>query len=171
MLAMRPDWFTIIDRWIPERMGDSGVTLPFLVGALLYLRGESLCSSSVVEDVLHDMVRHPVDDRSVMVSWCSYIDAPVLHIVAVSTYVDSALRAALLGPDGLTAAMVFGANLMWRWESIDPQELMSRLVRDASAYVSNGQFSRRRLNGASEYSYGALSSDELAYVRRIVSHD
>ena len=35
-----PDWFILIDQWVPENLGEHGVTLPFLVGALAHKTGE-----------------------------------------------------------------------------------------------------------------------------------
>ena len=55
----RADWFTLIQEWKAKGMGQTGVTLPFLIGALANKSGRNEWSSQDVHYLIEEIVRHP----------------------------------------------------------------------------------------------------------------
>ncbi|MEO5558955.1 MAG: hypothetical protein ABIO49_04225, partial [Dokdonella sp.] len=57
----RPDWFVLIEQWVARGMGQTGITLAFLSGALAFKRGATSSSEAELRKVLADLIETPVD--------------------------------------------------------------------------------------------------------------
>src|SRR2546421_154946 len=112
----QPDWFIVIEQWVPRRMGHNGVTLPFLVGALDFKAGQrGRLDAHDVRQVLDEIVERPIEGYVTEVSWCFDIDAPVLNTKRVSAADRMKASVAFARPDGTGEAFVFAPNLQSRW--------------------------------------------------------
>lgn len=80
----KPDWFMLLEQWKPRRMGELGVTLPFIVGAWAYKAGQTDLGAQQVRNVLEDITKHPVEGCVTEVSWCNNISAPVLNTTRIN---------------------------------------------------------------------------------------
>jgi hypothetical protein len=164
----KPDWFILIDRWVPEGMGEHGVTLPFLVGALAYKAGERNLDSSYIRRLLDEITGNPVDGYVTEVSWCVQITAPILNTQRADSPERMSPSVAIPHPSGHGEALVFGPNLVSRWNSRDPYALIERLVEDATDPVCGGTFSRIRTPGTSRSEYGHFRPGEISYIKRVI---
>ena len=79
----RADWFTLIQEWKAKGMGQTGVTLPFLIGALANKSGRNEWSSQDVHYLIEEIVRHPEKGYVIEVNWCHNIHAPVLSAASI----------------------------------------------------------------------------------------
>lgn len=164
----KPDWFLIIEQWAPKRMGEIGVTLPFLVGALAYKAGHTNLGAKHVRDVLNDIIKHPVENYVTEVSWCHNISAPVLNIKRIDSPERMQSLVVIPRPSGKGESLVFGRNLEFRWDSKNPWVWYERLVEDAEKPVSNGKYSRKRRDGGVEFEYGEFRDNELDYIQSTI---
>ena len=162
-----PDWFTLIERWVPEGLGDSGITLPFLVGALAFKNGFVESNLSEVEKVLDEICNKPVDGYVIEVSDCLKIDVPVLKATRCDVLRMDTLYA-IAHPSGKGQSLVFGSNLTIYWQTSDPAILLAKLAKDAAQYTEKGQYSRRFNPVNSKYEYGDFTENEIAYIKRVI---
>lgn len=165
---VKPDWFILIERWVPERMGDLGVTLPFLVGALALKTRDTNLNASHVRRLLDEMVANPVHGYVTEVSWCHAIDAPAFNTKTADSRNRMSSPAGIAPPSGHGQSLVFGSSLFIKWGSSDPSVLLDRLVEDATEHISRGRYSRNRNAGTTEFEYGDFLPAEIAYITRMI---
>jgi hypothetical protein len=166
----KPDWFILIEQWVPQRMGEHGVTLPFLVGALAHKAGQTDTGVEQVHKILDDIVRHPVEGYVTEVSWCSNISAPVLNTKKVNAQDRMSLEATIPRPSGDGESIVFSLTLRFQWDLKDARALLARLLEDAAEPVSKGCYSRNRKNGTLEFEYSDFPPKELRYIEDTIMH-
>src|SRR5438128_2536803 len=160
----KPDWFILMEQWKPQRMGENGVTLPFLVGAIAYKEGKKCTGVPEIQAILDAITYHPMEGYFTFVFWCPIIGAPVLDPKPLHFPYKKSL-AVILRPSGGGESVIFGANLQSRWNSKDAKELLNLLLEDAVAPVGSGNYSRRRKAGTVEYEYGGFTSKEIEYIK------
>jgi len=164
----KPDWFILIERWVPEGMGEFGVTLPFLVGALALKAGDTRLNSSHVRTLPEKIIASPVHGYVTEVSWCANIAAPVFNTKAIDSPERMRSPAGMAPPSGHEQSLVFGPNLLSHWCCTNPSVLFERLVEDATEHVSKGQYSRIRKPGTTEFEYGHFLPGEIAYITKMI---
>jgi hypothetical protein len=160
----KPDWFILMEQWKPQRMGENGVTLPFLVGAIAYKGGKKCTGVPEIQSILDAISYHPMEGYFTFIFWCPIIGAPVLTPEPLNFAYKKGL-AVISRPSG-DESIAFGANLQSRWNSKDAKDLLNLLPEDAVAAVSSGNYSRRRKPGTVEYEYGGFTSKEIEYIER-----
>jgi hypothetical protein len=151
-------------------MGEDGVTLALLVGAMAYKREQEQTGVSDVQKLLDEIVYHPMDGYSTVVTWCPGIGAPVLNPWPLNSLYKIKSSAVISRPSGTGASVIFGQNLQVRWNSKDATELLNLLLQDAVGPVSFGNYSRRRKVGTVDFEYGDFPEKELKYIDRTIIH-
>ena len=164
----KPDWFMLIERWVPEGMGRHGVTLPFLVGALAYKAGLTSLDSSHVRNLLDEITGNPVEGYVTEVSWCGEIAAPVFNTKPTDSLKRMSTKVAVRHSSGTGESLVFGPNLVFHWNCKDAQALVERLIEDAASPVSEGKYSRKRRPGTTDFEYGDFLPKEISYIERTI---
>ena len=163
----KPYWFMLLEQWEPKRMGELGVTLPFIVGALAYKAGQTDLGAQQVRNVLEDITKHPVEGCGTEVSWCHNISAPVLNTTRINAPRMNH-SVAIQRPSGEGESLVFGPNICSKWNSKDPSELLDILVEKAAEPVSKGRYSRKAIwkaDGYHEYEWNDFRPNELDYIQ------
>lgn len=61
-------------------MGEVGITLPFLVGALATKFGNARPSAQDIRLLLQEIANNPVKGYVTEVRWCQNVEAPVLSV-------------------------------------------------------------------------------------------
>jgi hypothetical protein len=166
----QPDWFVLIEQWVPRKMGQTGVTLPFLVGALALKAGRSgHLAARDVRQVLDEITTHPVDGYVTEVIWCHYIDAPVFTVTRADARDRIRPTVAVRLPVGVGESLVFGPNVYNRpgWGQ-DAAASFERLVADAAEPVSMGTYSRRPKQGTINFEHADFSEKERDYIRDMI---
>ena len=166
----KPDWFILVEQWVPQRMGEYGVTLPFLVGALAHKAKQTDVGVEQVRKLLDDIVRHPVEGYVTEVNWCHEIAAPVLTTKSVNSSKRINSLATIPRPLGSGESLVFSYSLKDHWHLSDPGALLDRLLEDAAEHVTKSRYSRNRKNGTSELEYGHFLPKELKYIEDAIMH-
>lgn len=165
--ADRPAWFVLVESWPRRGPGAFGVTVPFLVGALA-MRKNVRPTPAQVEPLLTEMCKSPVHGYVTQVSWCPDIEAPVLSVVAAdSPYDRMSSPAKVPHPSGRGESLVFGGNLVYRWGTKEPEELLRKLRDDATEPLSLGRCSRRRNSVTGKMEYGDFSAHEIDFIRNL----
>jgi hypothetical protein len=162
----KPNWFILIDQWKSQKMGQYGVTLPFLVGALAYKNGRTSASVDDIQQLLDDIVNRPVDRYITEVSWCHDISAPVLNLRRLDDVYRMKATASITPLSIGRESIAFSLNLQARWRSKDGYALLARLLEDAKKPIATGAYSRNRKVGMTEYEYGEFQVQELDYIKR-----
>ena len=72
-----PDWFLLMHKWSSSGLGERGVTLAFLVGALAIKNNKLDSTPADARILLKRMTEESVDGFITEVGWCSDLGAPV----------------------------------------------------------------------------------------------
>lgn len=161
----KPDWFVLIEQWVPSGMGSEGVTLPYLIGALAHRAEKTTVGENDIRDLLHKMSNEPVEGFVTEVMWCGNINAPVFKVVSTDSKRRIKSNTKIQRPSGDGESMVFSENLIVCLKAKDPDALLTKLIEDASQPVSEGHFSRQRSPGKFlEFEYDAFSERDLKYI-------
>jgi len=163
----RPLWFQLIERWVPEAMGTTGVTLPFLVGALDHAQGRATAATRRVRGLIDQIVAAPVPGFTVEVRQCHNVDYLVLS-VARTEQALSFNGCVLLGPDQ-APALGFSQDAQSAFgglDSSDPAVCSRRLIEKARPHCASGSFSRLRDQNTGELKFGPFTPEEIAYIER-----
>lgn len=162
----RPLWFQLIERWVPERMGVTGVTLPFVAGALARTRGQETVGLKELQDCVDEMTRAPVPGFTVEVRQCHNIDWLVLSVSSV----EEALPfngCCLTGPDE-SPVLGFSQDAQSQFGGLgssDPNVCKARLVDQSVRYCASGDFSRLR-EGDGSFGFAPFTAHEVSYIER-----
>ena len=165
----KPDWFLLIQQWRLKGMGEYGITLPFLVGALGYKSGESKLGVQHVRNVLNDIIERPVEGYVTEVRWCNGIDAPVFTV----TPVDSILpfKSFFSRPNSEEASLGFSKDLqssMFGLDCKDSSECYEKLINYSAKYIERGQYSRVMGDTVGKYEYRSFLPKDLEYIRETI---
>lgn len=151
-----PDWFLIIQEWPSSGLGDRGITLPFLVGALALSRG---IPDLTAKEVINQLTTEAVNDYAVQVDWCHGIDAAVLVATPIESLYKSADREALRESSRTMGRVFFTDGLQAHWALHDEGSLVGKLIRDAEAHIREHKYSR---HGGG---YTSFTEAELSFIR------
>jgi hypothetical protein len=164
----KPDWFILIEQWKKKGMGERGVTLPFIVGALAHKRGEGDLGAQHVRNVLEDIRKHPVEGHVTHITWCHDRAAPLLEVMRIEDALKTSVT--IPRPSGEGDSIVFGRLLYDRWKSKDPDDLLRQLEDDATEPVSKGHYSRKKIwkEDHFETEYGDFEAKELDYIQSTI---
>ena len=154
-----PDWFVLIQQWRLKGMGEYGITLPFIVGALGYKSGETNYQAVHVQDVLNKIINNPVDGYITEVRWCSNIDAPVFSVSPIDNPYRMDVKSSFPRKHGGGISIGFSVDLHASdgLDCKDAQECYDKLITYAEEYVKNCNFSRNRSGEENNYEYGKFN--------------
>lgn len=163
-----PDWFVLIEQWVPRRMGQTGITLPFLAGALAFKRGAQSVSMAELRQLLDEVISRPVQGFATEVRWCHNIDAPVLTVARVEQALP--FRSSFSAPNG-QASLGFSQDVQSSIDGLDCKRAdtcLERLIAYAAPHAAAGNFSRVRDPSNSEFGYGKFLPNEVAYIQSTI---
>ena len=159
----KPDWFILIEQWVPRGMGKLGPTFPFLVGAIAY-KARQAASMQQGENILDDIVQRPLEDYVIEIRWCSDIKSPVLSAKRIDARYQMSTKATIPRPSGSGDAMVFASNLV-QWQSKDGRVLLKRLLEDSETPISDGCCSRVWNKKIRDFEYVSFLPWEIQYIQ------
>jgi hypothetical protein len=165
-----PDWYKIMEQWIDQGMGESGVTLPFIVGAISLKHDHYRKEHTTVGQLLTDITECPINTHLVEASWCSTIGSPVLNVKEAWSQEKMLsplnIRHRMLGH--ITLAFSYNLVLMMGGESA--LDMLARLERDAAMHADNRRFSRNRIPGTNNFEYGPFTSKDISFIRNTLKY-
>ena len=168
----KPSWFNIISEWRSKGMGEYGVTLPFLVGALAYEKGHDKASLNDTLTLLTNMIENPVDGYMVVIRWCLDIEEPVISMKDLNDPFNIVIKDGYHRPNNGGFSMAFTEDLMsmFNLNCKDAEECKNKLADRTKSYVENGLFSKNFNPETQNREFGHFSERDIAYIESVVSN-
>lgn len=165
-----PDWLMLMRQWLVQQKGTTGITLPFLAGALAIKRGKYTASAGDLRALLDRMTSNPLQGHFVGVRRCGNIQAPVLSYLPLN---DQLIRQCeLYAPSG-QVSFAFSPDAMSPFGGLDcdcPADCIEKLVQYSAPYTEAGTFSRVYDQKTKSFIYSTFNPDELEFIERVL-HD
>lgn len=160
----KPSWFVLIEQWKIRGMGQYGVTLPFLIGAL----GKS---ASEVVGLLHQIANSPVPGYVTEVRWCQELAAPTFAVFPIGKtkmYFESFIS----GPSG-EKSLGFSKDLqsMFGLNCKGSDQCLEKLAEHAIPTIGKGCFSRILNPNTNELEWGGFTQSENQFIKDVIGRD
>jgi hypothetical protein len=163
-----PDWLILMRQWLEQRMGNTGITLPFLAGALAFKRGENSVSADGLHSLLDIMISSPLPGHFVGVRWCGNIQAPVLSSLSLD---DPLIRQCeVRSPSGLVS-FAFSPDAMSSFGGLDCDCALNcteKLIQYSLPYTEAGNFSRVYDGESNGFIYSTFRPREFEFIRSVL---
>lgn len=163
-----PDWLMLMRQWLEQKMGNTGITLPFLAGALALKRGQKTVSAGELRSLLDRMTSSPFLGYFVGVRRCGNIHAPVLSSLPLN---DPLIRQCeLFAPDG-QVSFAFSPDAMSPFGGLDcncAADCIEKLVQYSAPYTEAGNFSRVYDEHTKGFIYSTFRSKEVKFIRSVL---
>lgn len=165
-----PSWFIIIEQWRKKRMGEYGVTLPFLVGALAYANGRETASLNDVRILLTEMIENPVDGYMAVIRWCGDIEEPVISMEALDDPYKLAIKDGYRRPkdNGMSLAFTQDFMSMFNFDCKTAEECRNKLANYAKDYVEKGCFSKNLNPETQRREFGRFTERDVDYIKSVI---
>ncbi len=167
-----PDWFTLIQQWREKGMGEYGITLPFLVGALARKTGESSLNANHVREALDLIIKSPVDGYVTEVRLCAAIDAPVFTVTPLNSATNQMIhKSSFVRPSGEGTSLGFSTDLHSEYGGLgcsDADECFEKLINHAAEHVQQGHFSKYWSETENNYIYGEFQAKDLEFIKEVL---
>ena len=166
----KPNWFVIIEQWRTKKMGEYGVTLPFLVGALAYVNGQEKASLNDVRILFDEMIENPVEGYMIVIRWCGDIKEPVMSTRALNDSSKVAIKGSYSRPKGDGMSVAFTDDLMsiFNLNCKTAAECRDKLTTYARDYVENGCFSKNLNPETMQRKFGYFSEKDIQYIKSVI---
>lgn len=163
-----PDWYVLMREWLLQGMGNTGITLPFLAGALAFKQGETTASADQLRKLIEEIISNPVSGYFVGVRLCGNIHAPVLSVLPLN---DTLLKKCVAqAPDG-QIAFAFSPDAMSVHGGLNcdcTKNCIEKLIQDSSSHTEAGNFSRNYNMKSQSYIYSTFSPHEVDFIMRTI---
>lgn len=153
-------------------MGAYGVTLPFLVGALAYEKGQQTASLNDVQALLTEMIEKPVEGYMVVIRWCGDIEEPVISMKALDDRFKVAIKDGYHRPNGDGMSMAFTQDLMsmFNFNCGTADECRNKLASYAKDYVEKGRFSKNLNPETKQREFGGFIEKDINYIKTVITN-
>lgn len=159
-----PSWFAVLEQWKARGMGQYGVTLPFLAGAL----GKS---APQLDSLLQEIAHNPVPGYVTEVRWCGELDAPTFSVSDVAKS-KMHFESFIEGPSG-KPSLGFSRDLQSSFglNCNGSEQCLKKLAADAAPHVEGRRFSRNRNPETNKCEYGSFTQGEIQFIKEVVGRD
>lgn len=157
----QPDWFTLLEQWKVRYMGNYGVTLPFLTGAL------DRSASRLLKEIVENAVTGYVTE----VRWCAELEAPTFSIVKTENS-GMEFKSFKLGPDG-KPSVGFSEDLqsMFGLNCKDADDCLKKLIDHAASPIGQKRYSRNRNLKTNICEWGSYTDKERQFIKDVIGHE
>ena len=155
-------------QWLEQRMGNTGITLPFLAGALAFKRGENSVSADGLHSLLDTMISSPLPGHFVGVRWCGNIEAPVLSSLSLD---DQLTRQCEVRSPGGLVSFAFSPDAMSSFGGLDcdcASSCVEKLIQYSLPYAEAGNFSRVYDSESNGFIYSTFRPREIEFIRSVL---
>jgi hypothetical protein len=161
------DWHLLMHEWLKQGKGTTGITLPFLAGALAYKESKNEVLHPELRALIDTMTSQPVEGYFVGVRWCHNIDAPVLSSLLLNDplvrkcekYSPHGQLSFAFSPDAMTSVGGLNCN-----SHTDCEE---KLIRYSLEHTEKGCFSRAR-NTENAFIYRKFDQKEIEFIESVI---
>lgn len=164
----KPLWFLLIEQWKLKGMGERGITLPFLVGALANIHARKP-SIQAVHELLQEMITKPFIGYVTEVRWCGDVNAPIFSV-------------SKLGPEQMPFVSHFCSQMgeislgfsqdlqsMFGLNCNGSNDCLEKLVSLCSEPIESARYSRIRNPVTRKWEFGDFQPRESQYINEIAS--
>lgn len=134
-------WFRLLNEW--RRRGRRGLTLLFLVAAVLREQGDPAGTKSDIWALLNEIESQDDDQRAVLFGWCADLKTPLLHMEFAEHRMYMHLFE--LADEFFVIEKSLGTHL--HLPNHDKAEMLDVLVEHAEQSVNDGRYSLKRVAG------------------------
>ncbi|MBY0270427.1 MAG: hypothetical protein K2X06_11185 [Burkholderiales bacterium] len=163
-----PDWLMLMRQWLEQQMGNTGITLPFLAGALALKRGENSVSADELRSLLDTMISSPLSGHFVGVRRCGNIQAPVLSLLSLD---DPLIRQCEVRSPSGQVSFAFSPDAMSSFGGLDcdcASSCIEKLIQYSLPYTEAGNFSRVYDKESQGFIYSTFRSREIDFIRSVL---
>lgn len=163
-----PDWLMLMRQWLEHQMGNTGITLPFLAGALAIKRGENRVSVDGLRSLLDTMISNPLSGHFVGVRRCGNIQAPVLSSLPLD---DPLIRKCEVRSPNGEVSLAFSPDAMSLFGGLDcdcASSCIEKLIQYSLPYCEAGNFSRVYDSESKCFIYSTFRSEEIEFIRSVL---
>lgn len=160
----------LMRQWLEQRMGNTGITLPFLAGALAFKRGENSVSADELHSLLDTMISSPLSGHFVGVRWCGNIQAPVLSSLSLD---DPLMRQCEMHSLSGLVSFAFSPDAMSHFGGLDCDCALScieKLIQCSLPYTEAGNFSRVYDGESNGFIYSTFRPREIEFIRSVLGN-
>jgi hypothetical protein len=154
-----PCWFILIKKWC-ELEGKTGLTLPFIYGALI-----SVNKGIQLDSIVSEMTNFQDVEYALGISECSKIHAPVLSIFTKQEIIS---EWKYLPIPSTNPEPFFYYDQDLKWATI-PVAIIENLLKDASDSVLLKKYSRQYDQRIQKYVYADFTNSEIEFIRNTLS--
>jgi hypothetical protein len=149
-------WFRLLNEW--RRRGRRGLTLPFLVGAVLREQGSPTGTKSDIWALLNEIESQDDDQRIVLFGWCADLRTPLLHM----EFAEHRMYLDLFEPADEFFVVEKSLGTYLQLPGHNKANLLEVLVEYAAQPVNEGRYSLKRV--AEEWSYVPFDQGDLRLI-------
>ena len=158
-----PFWFQLIKQWREQGMGQYGVSLPFLVGAITRQFGGDI-TEDFIKGILQEIIESPAQGYYCEVRWCGNIDEPVASIESINTIKNKSIQAQFTNNNG-EPSLAFTSDLMsiFTLNCENKEDCLTKLIARALEKTRQNSFSTN--NGV----FGNFTEKEIKFIEDVYS--
>lgn len=163
-----PDWHRLMRQWIEKRMGDTGLTLPFLAGALALKRGEATVTAEKLQELIGTMISNPVPGYFVGVRRCGNIRAPVLSALPLE---DQLIRQCVLHSPCGQISFAFSPDSAGPFGGLNcdcAADCVEKLIEYCLPYTEIGYFSRCYDKNLDDFVYSKFKKQDIEFIESVL---
>lgn len=163
-----PDWLLLMQQWLEQKMGNTGITLPFLAGALALKQGKNHVSVDGLSALINAMVSNPVKEHFVGVRKCAQIQAPVLSSLPFDAPLIRKCEAR--SPSG-QISFAFSPDAMSALGGLDcncASGCIEKLIQYSLPFTESGNFSRVYDKKSCGFVYSTFRENEIKFIRSVL---
>lgn len=168
---IEPDWFLIVKEW-KRQMGNVGVTLPFLVGALNYKNRIISSQIKSAQEIVDNIINNPIEGYITEVRQCPDISAPVFSVVKYNDEKNRVLyKSVFYAESSSVESLVFSSDLHSKQglNCSEKYECLKKLIEQAEIHISKEEYSKNRVEGnLGMYEYGGFNQRDLAFIKSVI---
>lgn len=155
-------------QWLERGMGYTGITLPFLAGALALKRGENTVSADRLRELIDTMTSSPMPGHFVGVRRCGNIHAPVLSSLSLD---DPLIRQCEARAPNGQVSFAFSPDAMSPFGGLDcdcASNCIEKLIQYSLPYSEAGNFSRVYDEESKGFIYSTFRAKEIEFIRSVL---
>ncbi len=164
-----PDWQLLMHQWVEQKKGNTGITFPFLAGALALKDGEKTVTTAALKELIDKIVSYPITGHFVGVRQCRNIQAPVLSYLSLSN--ELVRKCEIHSPNG-QIALAFSPDAMSPFGGLDcdsEEDCIEKLIKYAAPHVESGNFSRIFKERSKSFTYAPFSEADTQFIKSVLS--
>jgi len=163
-----PDWQLLMSQWVEQKKGNTGITFPFLAGALALKNGERTVTAEALKDLISTIISHPIAGHFVGVRRCGNIQAPVLSYLPLNN--ELVRKCEIHSPIG-QVALAFSPDAMSPFGGLDcdgEAGCIDKLIEYAAPHTELGNFSRIYNEQSKSFTYAPFLQDEAKFIKSVL---